>query len=1276
MTDEETGNYRKELQMTTASRRSPTTSNAIFHWRSLKTRVTIFTLAFFLVGIWSLAFYASQMLREDMQRTLGEQQFSTVSIVAAEINAGLDDRMRALEQVAALITPAMLGNAATMQTFIEGRTVLKMMFNGGIFVLLHDGTAIADFPLSTGRRGLNFMDRKYAIGALKEGKTTIGSPVMGKALRSTLFSIATPIHDTKGKVIGTLTGTVDLAKPNFLSRITDNSYGKTGGYLLVAPETRTIVYATDKKRIMEVLPGPGLNPLIDRAMKGWEGSDITVRPSNGVEILSSAKGVPVSGWYTAAIIPTAEAFAPIRAMQKRMLLATIFLTMLAGGLTWWILKRQLEPVFTTIKALATLSNTDQPMPPLPITRQDEIGELIGGFNHLLDTLRQRGDALKESEGRFRKLADAGWEGLVFHKDGILIDANESFLKMFGYSSEEIIGKSVLMFLAPESVELAVHKLKEFSLGDQSYFEAKGLRKDKTIFSIELKGRPIRYKDLDARVLAIRDITDRKQAEEALRVSETSSRTLIENSFDVIFTLDAEGTFLFVSPAWERHFGYPVSEVIGGNFASFMHPDDVEPCVEYLMAILVTGNPGTSPEYRVKHANGSWRWFIANGSTYVDLKGQRQFVGTGRDITERKRMEAALRESELKYRLLIEGSSDAIFCVDEIGQYKFANQVFAATLGKSPDYFNGKTFWDVYPKEHADYRYEATKRVFQTGKSESLEVEVPLPTETLYFYATTNPIKDEKGKVILNLTHATDITQQKLAENALRESEEKFFKAFKTSPYAITITHPEDGNFIEVNDAFTTMTGFTREEALADSSIGLKLWVNEDDRQRVVADLRAGRAVVGQEIHFRTKRDEIITGLFSAQTIQLINGPCILSSINDISERKRTGEEKAKLEGQLQQAQKMESVGRLAGGVAHDFNNLLGVILGHAEMALDQVDKAEPIHADLEEIRKAANRSADLTRQLLAFARQQVVSPKVLDLNDTVEGMLKLLRRLIGEDINLSWKPGASLWPIKIDPSQIDQILANICVNARDAISDVGKMTIETENSAFDNGYCADHVDFVPGEYVLLTLRDDGCGMNKETLSHLFEPFFTTKAVGKGTGLGLATVYGIVKQNKGFINVYSEPDQGTTFRIYLPRHVGKATQMQREAPAESVARGHETILLVEDEKTLLDLSKYMLEKQGYRVLTAGTPGEAIRLAEEKEGEIQLLMTDVVMPEMNGRDLAKKMLSLYPNLKCLFTSGYTANVIAHHGVLDEDIYFIQKPFSRRDLAAKIREVLDQE
>jgi PAS domain S-box-containing protein len=404
-------------------------------------------------------------------------------------------------------------------------------------------------------------------------------------------------------------------------------------------------------------------------------------------------------------------------------------------------------------------------------------------------------------------------------------------------------------------------------------------------------------------------------------------------------------------------------------------------------------------------------------------------------------------------------------------------------------------------------------------------------------------------------------------------------------------------------------------------------------------------------------------------------PLMMMGIHqDITPRKRAEEERVKLEADLRQSQKMESVGRLAGGVAHDFNNILTVILGHAELALDQVDSSQAIREDLLEIRKAAERSADLTRQLLAFARKQTVLPRVLDLNATIEGLVPMLRRLIGEGVELGWRPKADLWPVRMDPSQVDQILVNLCANARDSIPDVGRVLIETGPATLDPFFCAAHPGARPGDYVVLTVTDTGRGMDPETLGHIFEPFFTTKGIGQGVGLGLATIYGIVKQNGGFIQVESEPGKGTTFRLLLPRYTGDVEALPAVFPSAPAASGCETILLVEDDVAILEMTRGMLARQGYTVLAAASPAAALRLAREHAEGIHLLMTDVVMPEKNGRDLARELQNLNPSLKALFMSGYTADVIADSGVLRDGIHFIQKPFTGQDLAGHIRRVLD--
>ncbi len=549
--------------------------------------------------------------------------------------------------------------------------------------------------------------------------------------------------------------------------------------------------------------------------------------------------------------------------------------------------------------------------------------------------------------------------------------------------------------------------------------------------------------------------------------------------------------------------------------------------------------------------------------------------------------------------------------------------------------------------------------------------------SLFYFWFRNRQRDRTEFLLLeqNRILAVQIAERQRAEADLRASEFKYRSLIEnTNDIIYSLT--EEGVFTFVSPAWTRLLGHPTTEVEGSS---FNDFIHPEDLPHCYAFLQKalenGERQEGVEYRIRRKNGEWRWHTSSANpkkdAVGAVTG--FDSIARDITERKRAEEEKEKLQAQLTQAQKMESVGRLAGGIAHDFNNMLGVILGHTEIDLSRIGLDDPLRASMADIQMAAQRSADLTRQLLAFARKQTIQPRELDLNETVEEMLKMLRRLIGEDINLVWLPGKKLWPVRLDPSQIDQILANLCVNARDAIDGVGAITIETGNVFFDEHDCVQRAGFIPGDYALLAVSDNGRGMDADTLSHLFEPFFTTKEMGRGTGLGLSTVYGAVKQNNGFINVYSEPGRGTTFKIYLPRHTTGIAPEPENIKPRATARGSETILLVEDEPLLLEVTATMLEMLGYTTLSASTPSEAMRLAQNHPGRIELLMTDVVMPEMNGWDLAKKLLSIHPDIRQLFMSGYTANVIAHQGVVDESANFLQKPFSLKDLATKIRETI---
>ncbi|MGA2403844.1 MAG: PAS domain S-box protein [Syntrophobacteraceae bacterium] len=624
---------------------------------------------------------------------------------------------------------------------------------------------------------------------------------------------------------------------------------------------------------------------------------------------------------------------------------------------------------------------------------------------------------------------------------------------------------------------------------------------------------------------------------------------------------------------------------------------------------------------------------------------------------------ALQDSEKRYRRLFESAQDGILILDaDTGKVVDVNPFLLQLLGYSHDAICGQYIWELGVfKDIA-----ASKDAFKILQDNEYIRYEDLPLETLdrrpiAVEFVSNVYLVDRSKVIQ--CNIRDITARKRAE----AERKRLMAAIEQAGEIIVITDTQ-GIIQFVNPAFERTTGYSREEAVGQNMGILKSGEQDELFYRDLWDtISGGRTWAGRIVNKR-KDGTLYTEESTISPVRDASGLIVNYVVvkRDITEQLR-------LAAQFQQAQKMEAVGLLAGGVAHDFNNILSVILGYTELALNKVDPAQPLHAHLEEIFKAAMRSTDIIRQLLAFARKQTIDAKVLDLNATVENILKMLRRLIGEDIHLVWLPETGLWQVKMDPSQVEQILANLCVNARDAITDVGRVTIETGNAVFDETYCAHSDGFVAGEYVLLAVTDDGCGMDKEILDQIFEPFFTSKGVGQGTGLGLSTVYGIVKQNNGFINVYSEPGQGTTFRVYLPRYAGQTVDTQRERVDEIPLSGGETVLLVEDDPALLTMAKMMLEELGYQVLAAGAPGEAISLAEEHASEIQLLITDVVMPEMNGRDLAERLQSFCPSIKVLFMSGYTANAITHRGVLDEGVNIIQKPLSMKVLAVKVRDAV---
>lgn len=521
---------------------------------------------------------------------------------------------------------------------------------------------------------------------------------------------------------------------------------------------------------------------------------------------------------------------------------------------------------------------------------------------------------------------------------------------------------------------------------------------------------------------------------------------------------------------------------------------------------------------------------------------------------------------------------------------------------------------------------------------------------------------------------TEEAERRLAEEALRDSEGRYRLLFERNPLPMWVYDVETLSFLAVNAAVVTRYGYSEEEFL---SMTIKDIRPVEDVPALLEKISIASAEHNGSSTWRhQKKDRTIIDVeITSHPLSFAGRRARLVLANDITERKRAEEALQLTEEQLRQALKMEAVGKLAGGVAHDFNNLLTAITGHSEMCLKQLTPENSLHSHIDQIKKAGDRAAGLTRQLLAFSRKQILQPEVLDLNHIVLELSKMLQRLIGEDIDLLMGLAADLGKVKADPNQLEQVLMNLVVNARDAMPKGGKLTVETSNVHLGEDFADRHVSVPAGHYVMLAVSDSGCGMDAETLARIYEPFFTTKEVGKGTGLGLATVYGIVKQSEGSIWVYSEVGLGTTFKIYLPAVECEEAKVAAVVENPELLKGAETVLLVEDEEVVREMATELLRENGYHVIEAKHPNEAMALAAQFDGIIHLMLTDVVMPQMSGRDLAEQLLPIRPDMKVLYMSGYTDDAIVHHGVLEEGTAFIAKPFSIDGLSRKLREVLDE-
>ncbi len=895
----------------------------------------------------------------------------------------------------------------------------------------------------------------------------------------------------------------------------------------------------------------------------------------------------------------------------------------------------------------------------------------------IDERKQAQDSLQESTELFKNLFEyhTAVKLVIDPISGDIVDANQAAEHFYGWSREHLRKMRIQQIntLPPKEVDSALKRARDLKNNHLEFRHrlADGSLRDVEVFSslITINGREYLHS-------IIHDISKRKEAEATFFQERQLYKDLINTMPAGIYRLRVMPRSQWREKNWRSKFSIDIVSdrfcgIIGVGRQGFLanpriffariHPDDKPGFIKENVR-AISSRSLFIWEGRMLLPDKADIWVHFESIPRKLTNGEMLWTGILTDISEQKKAEIELKASNERYHELFRSNPHPMWVCDmETLGFLEVNDAAVNHYQYTREEFLSMTLKDIRPAEDIPRLLESAASIENTVneagvwrhlKKDGSLIDVEIVTHTLLY-------GNRPAKMIL----VRDITEQLRVQAASK----RLMAAIEHAGESIVVTDQE-GIFLYVNPAFERISGFAREEVIGKKPGIFKSGEHDaafyDDLWQTISNgsIWRGRFINRRKDGTFYTEDAVISPVSDAS-----------GRINNYVAVKRDITESQKLEAQLRQAQKMESVGRLAGGVAHDFNNMLSVIIGYAQLALEKTDPTDTRYKALQEISTAAARSATITRQLLAFARKQIITPRILNLNKTVGGTLSMLRRLIGEDIKLIWQPAASLNPIKIDPSQIDQILANLCVNARDAITGVGNIIIETAMARLDAEYCTHHAGAIPGDYILLSVSDDGCGMEKRILDKIYEPFFTTKETGKGTGLGLSTVYGIVKQNNGFINAYSEPGRGTTLRIYLPQHLAKEIEITEEVETAPQSGHGETILVVEDEAAILELTSTILDGLGYHVLTADSPAKALRLAEELTDKIALLITDVIMPEMNGRDLADRVLIFNPQLRYLFMSGYPTSVIANSNVLAEGVHFIQKPFSARDLADKVHEVL---
>jgi two-component system cell cycle sensor histidine kinase/response regulator CckA len=894
---------------------------------------------------------------------------------------------------------------------------------------------------------------------------------------------------------------------------------------------------------------------------------------------------------------------------------------------------------------------------------------MSGTHADISDRKRAAEALRESEEKYRLVVENAGDAIFIAQDGMIKFPNHYLTIISGYSKEEITGKPFEFFLHTEDKDMVRERHRRRMQGENvpSKYPCRVINKSGNTVWIEVSAVLITWEKRIAALTFLRDITERKLAEEMVSESEARYRTLFENAHDMIQSVGTDGRFLYVNPAWLKTMGYRWDELRGVTIFDVLAPIQRPHCIN-LFQQIIAGQAIDNLETVFLSKDGQSIAVEGNLNPQIVEGKVVSCYGIFRNITERKKTEEALRSSEEQYRLLFENANEGIVVAQD-GMIKFANPRMLEIGGYPYEELTSMPFIEFI---HPDDRAMVMERHMQRLKGElgphiSYAYRAITKDGRVKWLEMNGTLSNWQGR-IATVNFISDITERKLAEVALTESEQKYRTLFEESKDVIFISTPE-GKFADINPAGVELFGYASKEEILKIDIARDLYLNFEAGKAYQLVLDEQGYIKDHEVELMRKDGKHLTVLLTATTIRDETGKIsgYRGILKDITDWKR-------LEQQLLQAQKMEAIGQLAGGIAHDFNNLLTAIIGYGHLLRNEVRTDERMSAYAGEILGAAERAAVLTNDLLTFSRKQIVNPQPVNLNTIIKNMESLLLRVMGEDIELATVLTDADLTIMADSTQIDQILMNLAANAQDAMPKGGSFILSTDRVEISSEFIRTYGYGTPGSYALLSVADSGTGMDEKTRERIFEPFFTTKKVGKGTGLGLSMVYGIVKQHEGYINVYSEPDRGTTFKICLPL-IQSAVAEKRPAEVPEVRGGTETILIGEDEPHVRSLLKEVLSKAGYTIIEAVDGDDAIETFNKNKEHVHLLLLDVIMPKKNGKEVYRAIKRIKADINVIFISGYSAGIIHKKGILEVGLDFISKPVLPDELLLKVRNALDK-